>query len=266
MKNTNIGIANLVISNKLKESYFNDNLLEESKKLTTDFFSTVKSSPILQLEFKVFSNIENKHIDNELVATRYIDNNIKLFEVYTIAEIDAERKKLNDFLLENVVSKITNADYDTKRIDLYNAIDTLITESLNDYDKIDVDAVHESFIFVLNHIKTPKTKLVEVVEDVQSINENVIEIAVGKFNQKYEALNEDDKILFQTLITSTDAEKQEILESYKSESLTLLEAINKDTVKENILKAIQKIKGMKYNKANVDDDIISLHELKRDLL
>ena len=260
MKNTNIGIANLVISNKLKQSFFSNNLIEESKKLTNDFFDVVKSSPILQLEFKVYNNIENKHIDNELVATRYIDNNIRLFEVYTINEIEAEREKLIPFI----------ADYkypiDGDKMQLYFAIDSLITESLNDYNKIDVDAVHESFTVVLNHIRTPKKTLVENVEEVMPIDDNVIEIAVGKFNQKYEALNEEDRILFQTLITSDDSEKKELLESYKAESLTLLEAINKDTVKENIAKAIQKIKEMKYNKVNVDDDIISLHELKKDLL
>jgi hypothetical protein len=260
MKNTNIGIANLVISNKLKQSFFSNNLIEESKKLTNDFFDVVKSSPILQLEFKVFNNIENKHIDNELVATRYIDNNIKLFEVYTINEIEAEREKLLPFI----------SDYkypiDGDKMQLYFAIDSLITESLNDYDKIDVDAVHEAFTLVLSHIKAPKKTLVENVDEVKPVDEHVIEIAVGKFNQKYEALNEDDKILFQTLITADDSEKQELLENYKSESLTLLEAINKDTVKENIAKAIQKIKEMVYNKANVDDDIISLHELKKDLL
>ena len=139
MKNTNIGIANLVVSNKLKNSYFNHELIEESKKLTTDFFNAVRNSPILELEFKVFNNLENKTIENDLAATRYIDSNIKLFEVYTISEIEAERTKLNKFLLENVIAKITaeNFDYDPKRIDLYNAIDVLITESLNDYDKVD---------------------------------------------------------------------------------------------------------------------------------
>ena len=100
MKNTNIGIANLVISNKLKQSFFSNNLIEESKKLTNDFFDVIKSSPILQLEFKVYSNIENKHIDNELIATRYIDNNIKLFEVWTLREIEAEHEKLKTFLTE----------------------------------------------------------------------------------------------------------------------------------------------------------------------
>jgi hypothetical protein len=260
MKNTNIGIANLVISNKLKESYFNDNLIEESKKLTLDFFNIVKNSPILQLEFKVFNNIENKHIDNDLVATRYIDNNIRLFEVYTIAEIDAEREKLNAFIDEG---RVPIDDY---KVQLYNAIDNLIKESLNDYSKIDVDNIHESFTFVLNHVKEPKHMEAQLVENVEDVNEEIVEIAVDKFNQKYESLNEDDKNLLQLLIKSNDKEKEQLLESFKSESLTILEGINKDTVKENILKAIQKIKEMKYNKANVVDDIISLHELKRDLL
>ena len=100
MKNVNIGIANLIISNKLRDSYFNDNLIGESKKIAFDFFGVVKSSPLLQLEFKVFNNIENKHIENDQIATRYIDNNIKLFEVYTIEEIEAEREKMNQFIGE----------------------------------------------------------------------------------------------------------------------------------------------------------------------
>jgi len=265
MKNTNIGIANLVVSNKLKESYFQGTLLEESRKITSDFLNVVKNSPILQLEFKVFNNIENKHIVNELLAKDYIDNHIKLFEVYTIEEIDAEREKLNGFLIENVVETITEADYNLEKIDLYNAIDALITESLNDYDKVDVDNIYESFTVVLNHVKEPKKILVENVM-TEEIGEEIIEIAVDKFNQKYAELNEDDKNLLQLLIKSNDKEKKELLETYKTESLVVLEGINKDTVKENILKAIQKIKEMKYNKTNVVDDIISLHELKRDLL
>jgi hypothetical protein len=264
MKNTNIGVANLVISNKLRESYFNGNSLDESKKVTFDFLNIVKNSPILQLEFKVVNNLENKHIVNDLAATRYIDNNIKLFEVYTIAEIDAEREKLNTFLKENV-GNVTEANYDLERIKLYNAIDTLITESLNDYDKVDVDNIYESFTVVLNHVKEYKQNLIENVES-EDVGEEILEIAVDKFNEKYAGLNEDEKNLLQLLIKTNDKEKKELLESYRTESLTLLEAINKDSVKENILKAIQKIKEMKYSKTSVVDDIIKLHELKRDLL
>jgi hypothetical protein len=261
MKNTNIGIANLVVSNKLKDSYFNNTLIEESKKLTTNFFDVVKSSPILQLEFKVFNNLENKTIENELIATRYID--IKLFEVYTIQEIDDAREKLGSFLTEESTKD------ETERVSLYNAIDTLITESLNDYDKIDVDAVHESFEIVLNHIKTPKTQtLVETTEHKQ-VAEEVIEIAVSKFNEKYESLNEDDKVLLKKLIKANKTEKTELLETYKTDCLTILEGVNKDESedkKSKIANAIRKIREMKYNKNSINDDIIGLHEFKKELL
>jgi hypothetical protein len=260
MKNTNIGIANLVISNKLKDSYFNGKLLEESKKLTTDFMDVVKCSPILQLEFKVFNSIEGKHIDNDLAATRYIDNNIKLFEVYTIAEIDAAREKLNPFITESEVP------VEDDKVLLYNAIDNLIKESLNDYDKIDIDNIHESFTLVLSHIKEPKKKeLIENV-DVKPVEEDVIEIAVDKFNEKYDTLNEEDKNLLKLLIKSTDKEKKALLETYKTESLTILEAVTKESAKEGVARAVQKIKEMVYKKGDVEDNIISLHELKKELL
>jgi hypothetical protein len=259
MKNVNIGIANLIISNKLKDSYFNNNLIEESKAFTSDFFSVVRNSPILQLEFKVFDDIENKLIENELLATRYIDNNIKLFEVYTIQEIDAERAKLNRFIGEEIVP------IDNDRVKLYEAIDELITESLSSYDAINVDKIHESFVSVLNHIKEPKKALLENVE-LEEVNDEIIELAVGKYNEKYDSLNEDDKALLQQLIKSNDHEKEVLLETYKKEGLALLENVIDDSVKENIKKSIDKIKGMKYDKEKVVDDIISLHELKKGLL
>jgi len=258
MKNVNIGIANLIVSNKLKDSYFSNKLIEESKAFTSDFISVVKESPILQLEFKVFDNIENKHIESELAATRYIDNNIKLFEVYTIEEIDAERAKLNKFLSEEIVP------IENKRVELYEAIDELITESLSNYDSVNVDKIHESFIIVLNHIREPKKALIENNVNAELIDESIIEIAVGKYNEKYKSLDENDKNLLQALIKSDD--KEELLENYKKECLVLLENINNNSVKENIDKAIQKVKEMKFSKEKVVDDIISLHELKKDLL
>jgi len=259
MKNVNIGIANLIISNKLKNSYFNNNLIEESKAFTSDFFSVIKNSPILQLEFRVFDNIENKHIENEIAATRYIDNNIKLFEVYTIQEIDKERQKLNDFIGEELVP------IDEDSIKLYEAIDELITESLSIPEDIDVDKIHESFAYVLNHIRESKNKLVENI-DIEAVTEDILEIAINNYNKKYDSLNEDDRNLLQLLIKSNNSEKQELLEVYKSESLVLLENVNDESVKDNIAKSIQKIKGMKYDKEKIVDDIISLHELKKDLL
>lgn len=259
MKNINIGIVNLLISNKLKDSYFSNSLNEESKKITTNFFDVVKNSPILQLEFNVFNNLENKYIENDVLATRYIDNNIKLFEVYTIDEIKRENSKLNSLINEECV--------DEDKIKLYNAIDSLIQESLNDYDKINVDNIHESFTIVLNHIKEPKNKVInEDINNTEYVNEEVIEIAIDKFNEKYEGLNEEDRTLLIKLIKSTKKEKQQLLEEYKTQNLTLLEAVNISNYNEGVSKAITKINEMKYNSQTVEDDIISLHELKKGLI
>lgn len=265
MEQTNIGIANLIISNKLKESYFSDNLINESKKIASDFFEVVKNSPVLQLEFKVFNNIEGKHISDDMFAKQYIDNNIKLFEVYTLEEIEEEHVKLSAFLQEDIVAELANANYDLEKINLYNSINTLITESLKISDNVDVDGIHEAFTLIFNHIKEPKQTLVESVEQ-ESVDEEVIEIAVGKFNQKYESLDEGDRDLLKTLIKSNDNDKKIMLESYKTEVLTILEGIDEKKAQDNISKAILKIKEMVYSQKNVDDNIIGLHEFKKELL
>ena len=128
-----------------------------------------------------------------------------------------------------------------------------------------MDKIHESFAYVLNHIRESKNKLVENI-DIEAVTEDILEIAINNYNKKYDSLNEDDRNLLQLLIKSNNSEKQELLEVYKSESLVLLENVNDESVKDNIAKSIQKIKGMKYDKEKIVDDIISLHELKKDLL
>jgi hypothetical protein len=258
MKSINIGIVNLVVSKKLKDAYFSNSLIEESKEITNDFFNVVKNSPILQLEFKVFNNIENKHIENDLTATRYIDNNIKLFEVWTLQEVEKEHDKLKPFLTEDI-------QVDDNKVQLYIAIGNLIKESLSNYDAVDVDDIHESFTLVLDHVKSTKQSLTESI-DTDFIDENVIEIAVNKFNTRYESLNDSDKGLLQKLIRYDNDKKSNLLEEYRNEDLKLLESIDKEIINDVKIKAIQKIREMKFNPQTVDDDIIGLHELKKDLL
>ena len=260
MENVNIGIANLIVSNKLNESYFNNELIAESKEIATNLLDIVKKSPILQLEFKVYSNIESKVVENEVLAKEYIDKHIELFEVYTLEEIEAEHAKLSEFLTEEI--KELPGSYELDKIDLYNAIDTLITESLKNSEDIDVDGLHEAFTLVFNHVKSPKVLTEEV--EAEPVNEDVLEIAVGKFNEKYASLDEGDRELLKTLIKADWRKKKALLETYKTETLEILESINEH--EDHIAKAIEKIKEMVYNKKDIDDNIIGLHELKKELL
>ncbi|MFW6219857.1 MAG: hypothetical protein ACOC33_03375 [bacterium] len=260
MEQINIGIANLIMSNLLKESYYDDSLINEAKNTTSNFLDVVKNSPILQLEFKTINGIENKHIDNDILASRYIDNNIKLFEVYTKEELDKEHNKIKKFIKESEIDKINN-----DKIKLYKSIGTLIEESVSDYEVINVDKIHESFEYVLEYIKKPKLGVSEN-EDSDIINEEVIEIAVNKFNEKYNQLDEQDVSLFKRLVTSSDDEKKELFEEYKNKNLEILNKINEDNTSDKIRKTIDKINEMKINDDSIDSDIINLYELHKGII
>ena len=257
MKKINIGLINLIVSAQLKEGYFNDSLLVETNKNTSEFLNIIKGSPMLQLEFKVFENIENKYINNDMLAVRYIDDNIRLFEVYTLEEINTEHSKLKSFINENI-------EFDNKKVKLYESIWSLIEESLQVNEDIDVDKIHEAFDYVLNHIKTDKKSAKKNISE--NINEEVIEIAINKFNEKYGKMSLDEGILFKKLINSNIDEKKKLFEEYKNDNLTLLNELNKESVNTKVLKSIQKISEMKFNSETIDVDIISLFELKNGLI
>lgn len=260
MKTINIGIANLVLSNFLKESYFSNEFLSESKHVASEFINLVKNSPILQLEFKVFDNLENKHINTDVLATRYIDNNIKLFEVYTLDEIKTENKKIEKYgdlkIIKESVDKLNE-----QKVKLYNAIGCLIEESLKPSDEVDVDQIHESFNIVLEHIKNEKK--VETNENEEPINEDILEIAVDKYNKKYSTISETDREFIKTLINATPKEKENLFEQYKSSNISIL---SEDDQNEKIQKTINKLNEMSYNEKTIDDDIIDLYELNQGLL
>lgn len=268
MKNINVGIINLIISERLKRGFFNDDALNEnvsdSEIPINIFFETIKSSPILQTEFTVMSNLEKKHIDNELGAVRYIDNNIKLFEIYTLEEVLNERKKLKPFFNEEYL----NSTPYQKKIKLYESINNLIIESLKDYENIDVDGLHESFDHVLNFIKTKKENtdnLINETIDLKNINESIIKIAVTKFNEKYKNLSEEERGLLNNLIMLNEKEKENLFKEEKNACLLILENIEEKHLIDRKHKALDKIKSMNYNKNTIDGDLINLFELKKGL-
>lgn len=259
MGKINIGIANLIVSDLLKESFFNKNMINESRKITFDFIDIIKNSPILQLEFKVMNNIENKTIKNDTLASRYIDNNIKLFETYTLEELEKEHNKLEKYYKEEI-------NIDKNKAKLYESISNLIEESISDYENIDVDIIHESFEYILEHIKNPKI-IENKNEEIEQINEDVIAIAIGKFNEKYNnQMNEQDLNLFKKLTTSNYNEKIQLLEEYKQKNINILNKINGSNNNPKINQSIEKINEMVSKPETIDSNIINLYELNKGLI
>jgi len=259
MENINIGIVKSLISSKLGESYLNNDSIDETNGLASKFFDVIKDSPILQLELKVFENLEKKNIENDIIATRYIDNNVKLFEKFSFEELKKEHEKLKRFVDEKKLKVAREKNL------LFESINNLILQSVCECDDVDIDVVHESFEIVLNHIKEPKKQIVESV-DTGDLNDSVIEIAINKFNKKYESLAEEDKSLLKTLIESSLDEKKVLLESYKEKSLEKLNNVETEGIENKINESIEKINTINFNPETINDDIINLHELNKALI
>lgn len=257
MKKTNIGLINYVVFNNIKNNYFGNKIVSESKIGLSNLLNTISNSKILQLEFKIYNNLENKEISDDIMASRYIDNNIRLLEVYDKNEVLEEHKLLNGF------KDISIDEIPQDKITLYENIDSLIMESLKNPNDVNVDILHESFSHVLSHIKKPKTN--KEINGSIEYPEHVVELAINKFNDKYNTLSEDEKLLFKMLTTSTANEKKEILENYKIEILDILNKHENSNMKESIDKAISKINKMEFDEVNIDSDIISLFEFKKEL-
>lgn len=263
MEMINIGVVNLVMSEKLKESYFKENLISESEKKVLSneydkYLNTIKQSPILQLEFKVYNSIDNKEISDSSLASRYIDKNIQLFEVYTLDEVEKEHNKLKSFISENVDIK------NNEKYKLYESINVLIEESLKSSDEVDVDNVHESFSIVLEHIQKSKSNVDSNKNQV--LDEQVIELAINKFNDKYNKMTSEEFDLFKKLIKSDEEEKRSLFEEYKKENIETLNSLKEDNNNERIDKSLNKLNEMKFNTNDCDENIISLFELKNGLV
>jgi hypothetical protein len=260
MERVNIGIINLIVSNQLKEAYFKGMLLTETKERISEVSNVIKNSTILQLENKVFNNIDKKFIDNDMLASRYIDKNIKLFEVFTLNEVKTEHDKLNKFITDKDIPTLNE-----KKIKLFNSISILVEEMLSNNQDVNVDNIHEAFTYVLDYVKEPK--YTETYNDIEHVNEQVIEIAIDKFNERYNQMNEGDSDLFKKLISSTSEEKQQIFETYKKENLEHLKKLNEENNSDKLETTISKINEMVCD----DDDstnanIINLHELNKGLI
>jgi len=255
----NIGIVKSIISKKMSIDYLNEGKFTSSKNLAHNFLKTVENNPLLQLEFKVFDRLENRHISDDFSATRYIDTNLNLFEGYSKEDIDNAHQELKPFF--------DNEQINESKVKLFNAISSLIYESV-DKKYPNVDILHDSFITVLNHLKEEKEiKLEELISIPKEINgDKLVETALNKFTKKYESLEKDDFNFIKKLIEATEEEKKNLFESFKNENLSKLNKMDKNGIEDKINETINKINKMEFSGENSIKNIIDLRELNKDLI
>ncbi len=255
MSEYNFGIIKTTFTNYLNES--EDVVARDSFK---KFMQLIKESELLKGEFKFYKNLEEKYQPNDVLAAKYIDDTIKQFTnqgLATFKNLSEEHSKFK-VLVEGLKTKVSPA-----KKELYEQIHTLLFESLR--PKMDVDQLNEAYSFVMEYIKNNKPKLVESTEDsYENIPKDfLIRKAIEKFNDKFASLNEDDKVLFKTIISEDVDIRSNYFKTLKNGILSTLSEYDK--VDDSINEAVDKLNKMNFNETTYIQDVLTLKELNEDL-
>lgn len=264
MKRKNFGTIKNQVFSTLLESFSQD----DTNVSILTFSETIKNNPFLTLESILYKNLENKCIKNENSAARYIDECISLFQKYNKEDYFIAHGNINSLEINESVS-IGNKE-------LYNHIDTLLFESLSITDShiTDVDSLHESYEFVLNHVMTnqPKIEIKESKFDkIKSYfsKEDFLKKSIENYNQKFSDLNESEKKVVSVLTSKNLNSKIELFEGLKDENtkylMKKLASNTNDLISEKVKKSIDKITKMTIDEKNINKDILNLYNLKSNM-
>lgn len=231
---------------------------EAKRQLFKKYIKTIKESEILRTQFLVFNNIENKVEKDYHLASSYVTENIKLLEKYNRSKILKENKKLlrllgsekieSEYVLSNLHESITNLIFKTRTA---KNIDEIVNDTFS----------------VTNHVflNTPK----ELTEGVDLPLSMLTNILVGKYNEKYNGLTNEEKNVLRVVMSDKIDEKKELYNNTLIECTNLVDSllINADQEsKDKLFKVKNKLsEDININESELTSKIFKLIELKQNL-
>jgi hypothetical protein len=244
---------------KLK-NIFNTILAEgisEKSDLKKDIFKkyvkTLKENKILKSQFDAYTKIESMVEENEFKATEKIKKILESMKEFGEKEIYEANNKLFN------LTKGRNIDEDYKRKELHENITNLIfSKDVDTY----VDSLHET----VEYAKSNTTK--EIVESIGVPNSLLASLAIGKFNDRYNDLDETTKKAIKIIVEGDEESKKEIFSESIKECLELVNERLKDaepSIKESLLLVKENLLGRTFNSETFKNDIVKILDLKQDL-
>lgn len=237
----NFGKIKNVFNGILVESFVGNK--ESNKNIFKTYIKTIRENKALKTQFLVYNNIENKIEENEFKANLFLQENISLLNKFSKKEIlEANKKLANQISFEKGIKDEYVND------ELHENISKLIF--LNKTSK-NIDAIVEATSNIITYMKNNKLRLVN--EAIELPNSMLSTIMVEKYNERYSALDENEKEILKVLIESTDNQKQEV---YKKTLKECIDLIN-ENLKEADLNAKDKLLQVKEKLLN---DTIEVNE------
>ena len=258
----NFGTIKNIHAKFLIDSYITESKKNGNKKNYKNFIKNITESSILRTQFIVYKNIENGYFPSEISAVEYLKENISLFNKFNKKDIITENEKLRQKLIISYNDTVNLK----KTTDIHEALHNLITlekkaETINQ--------LHESFEVLKKWLTTPKT----VVESTKKTNVNpkkFLDIVVGKYNEKYSTISEEEKKVIKTILSNDNVEKETLLKDMIKESIKLINHNLKEygdnvEIKGKLLESKDVIYNLEFNDETFKEDILKIYGLKNSL-
>lgn len=182
---------------------------KEGKKIIKECFNLIKSNKVLNEQFKIYDMFEKaQNVDDVKDFVNEASNIVKTFDKKIVME---NNEKLIKFIRDKKLDEYVDIPEETEN--LYEAIEYIVLHKKT-YDNVN-DFVKAQNVITEHIVKNQKNNIVE--NKITSAEfENKIEEIENEINEK---INQEEKTLLDSFLTTRKDKKKEVFENYKRKTL-----------------------------------------------
>lgn len=238
----NIGYINRLIVEQL--SQLNENKTTNS--ILNEYVTLIKNNPILIAEQNIFNSFKTKNFKNDIIATNYINDKLSELKSYSQNDLKLVNESLNEFKLKY---NLNQSSINNNKID--DDINNVLNETLSINKNIDI--LYESMSNIVDYMVNNKNTEQHLKELIES------------YNNKFKLSTDDIEIIKQISESKYD-DKLNLLNNLKNETINLVTNIKDETTQTMVNEMVDKINSIDVNKDTINENIMDLYELKKDLI
>jgi hypothetical protein len=228
---------------------------DAGRKTFGNYIKMLKENVILNIQYHIFDNIENKYFEDKSDAKDYIKENISLLKDFTKEQIIEANSKL-----AGMISFESGEDYEGK--ELHDNIANLI---FTDKKAETLDSITESIHLLSDHMTTQRIDESEKTEKIDLPPSIVSKMVINKFNTKYENISEDEKKIIKSILNGSEEDKKNLHTEMVRECVDTIDSKLDESdinLKGKLLSAKDKLLRMSYNEETYTSDISKIYNLK----
>jgi len=182
---------------------------KEGKKIIKECYNLIKSNKVLNEQFKIYDMFEKaQNVDDVKDFVNEASNIVKTFDKKIVME---NNEKLIKFIRDKKLDEYVDIPEETEN--LYEAIEYIVLNKKT-YDNVN-DFVKAQNVITEHIVKNQKNNIVE--NKITSVEfEDKIEEVENEINEK---INQEEKTLLDSFLTTKKQNKKEVFESYKKKTL-----------------------------------------------